>query len=83
MVVGDEGLSDTDVASLSRAITAGRPPSPLRLTAGSGSPRASALRLLVLVLLLGEDMVALGFNKNETSRVEESSQSSQSTDNVN
>ena len=49
-VVEGEG-SDTDVASLSRAITAGRP-SPLE------SPRAAALRLLVLVLLLGEDMVA-------------------------
>ena len=63
MVVGDEG-SDTDVASLSRAITAGRPPLP----AGSESPRASAFRLLVLVLLLGEDMVMgcvgmLGYRK--------------------
>ena len=48
VVVEDEGLSDTDVASLSRAITAGRPPSP-------ESPKASALRLLVLVV--GEDMV--------------------------
>ena len=61
MAVG-EG-SDTDVASLSRAITAGRPPAPLLLPAGSKSPRASALRLLVLVVLLvevGEAMVALG-----------------------
>ena len=53
-VVEGEG-SDTDVASLSRAIIAGRPPSP-------ESPRAAALRLLVLVVLVEEDMVALGYS---------------------
>ena len=61
VVVGDEG-SETDVASLSRAITAGRPPLPV----GFESPRASALRLLVLVVLLvevGEDMVVLDRKK--------------------
>ena len=54
VVVGEEGLSDTDVAFLSRTITAGRPPSP-------EPPRAAALRLLVLELLLGEDMVTVAY----------------------
>ena len=50
---------------------------------GIGVAKGIGLALVGAGVLLGEDMVALGFNKNETSRVEESSQSSQSTDNVN
>lgn len=56
-MVGDEGLG-TNVMSLSRAITADRPPPPL--PAESESPRIAALLLSVLVeLLVGEeDMVS-------------------------